>query len=325
MSELYILDVGHGNCSVLVSDGYVVVIDAGSHTTLLEFLAEEGITRIDVFLISHADADHLRGLQAVLASGAVAIGVVRLNADATKQTQLWDDILFTLNALHKTTNLDAQTALTTGDSRRFDCHDVQIEVLAPSLYVAGKSAGSLDRANRALTSNSNSAVIRLGVAEVPLVLLPGDLDQTGLSNLLEDGREITARVAVFPHHGGRPGKDDPVAFAEEFCRQAMPEVVIFSIGRGKYDTPRPDIVEAVRRELPNARIICTQLSQHCAETVSADAATHLIEKFAQGRPANACCGGTIMIQMQPAELNVSPGALHEDFVRTYASSALCGD
>ncbi len=53
--SISILDVGHGNGAVLVDDNGVVVIDAGPGSALLEFLRHEGIDRINVLLISHAD------------------------------------------------------------------------------------------------------------------------------------------------------------------------------------------------------------------------------------------------------------------------------
>ena len=52
-----ILDVGHGNCAVLIDDK-VVVIDAGPGTTLLDFLEKEGIKEVGVVLISHADEEN---------------------------------------------------------------------------------------------------------------------------------------------------------------------------------------------------------------------------------------------------------------------------
>lgn len=323
MSDLHILDVGHGNCSVLVDGECVVFFDAGTQTTLLEFLRQEGIRRIDVLLISHADADHLRGLAAILAVGDIEIGTIRLNADASKGTQLWDDVLYAVNVLHKTTKLDAQTALTTANSREFDCGEVQIEVLAPSLYIAGKSAGSVDREGRRLTSNSNSAVFKLSVNDCPIVLLPGDLDQTGLSNLLEDGQDISARIVVFPHHGGLPSTADPIAFTEDFCRLSSPAAVVFSNGRGRFGTPRPDIIQTIRSVLPEVRIVCTELSENCCENLPNTVSDHLSDKFAQGRIGNRCCGGTVTIGMTPDGNFISPDQGHREFVQIIGSTALC--
>ena len=54
-----VLDVGHGNCAVVLDDR-TVVVDAGPGATLLEFLQNEGVTEVEVVLISHADEDHIK-------------------------------------------------------------------------------------------------------------------------------------------------------------------------------------------------------------------------------------------------------------------------
>src|SRR5689334_20557252 len=81
---LAIVDVGHGNCSVLQDSNGTVVIDTGPGTTLLEFLKKEKIEKVDVVLLSHADSDHISGLIQLLACGEFQIGRVRFNSDAAK-------------------------------------------------------------------------------------------------------------------------------------------------------------------------------------------------------------------------------------------------
>ena len=61
-----------------------MIFDAGSGSTLLEFLDESAITEIDTVIISHADADHLSGLLSLLSAATVQVRHVHLNSDATK-------------------------------------------------------------------------------------------------------------------------------------------------------------------------------------------------------------------------------------------------
>ena len=68
MPNLYLLDVGHGNSSVLVDTKGTVVVDAGPKTGLLDFLTSHEIHEIDVLLLSHADRDHIGGAMALLLS-----------------------------------------------------------------------------------------------------------------------------------------------------------------------------------------------------------------------------------------------------------------
>ena len=237
-ANLFVLDVGHGNCAVLIDDE-IVVIDAGPGTTLLEFLEREGIRRVDAVLISHADEDHIKGLVSLLESQTVAINLVHINSDALKGSQTWNSLTFLLDEANKSGKLVFEVGLTTNDTGKFNTRTITIEILAPSPGLAVKGPGSEDHKGRKLTSNSSSAVVRLLQDGEPLVLLPGDIDETGLANLLESNNDISAQVAIFPHHGGGSASSDLSKFAADFSRAAGAGTVVFSIGRGKHDTPRP--------------------------------------------------------------------------------------
>lgn len=326
--SISILDVGHGNGAVLVDDNGVVVIDAGPGSALLEFLRHEGIDRINVLLISHADKDHTEGIIALLTSKEVLIDHIRLNSDALKGSALWDDLLWELNEGHLAGRVDFDVSLTTKNTGEFDQGSVQVEILAPNLYVAAKGPGGIDRHGRTLTTNSASAVIRLVYNGSPIVLFPGDIDDVGLANLEDDlcrsGSDARAPIIVFPHHGGRPGSDDFVGFAKRICHMASPRTVVFSIGRGAYNTPRPEIVMAIRESVVDVRIACTQLSKHCSSDLPSLEPLHLSPKYARGRERKRCCAGTLVIDLTDTGASIRPLASdHLAFINTYAPSALC--
>lgn len=319
-----VLDVGHGNCAVVIDSKGTVVIDAGRGSTLLEFLETEGVTKVDVLLISHADEDHIDGVISLLESGTVKVDLVHLNSDAMKGTALWDDLTLLLDKANSANRLKFEVSLTTNHTGSFDQGTVRIEVLAPSPGLAAKGPGSTDHKGRRLTSNSASAVFRLKRDGVPTMLFPGDLDDVGFENLLESGQDVRASVLVFPHHGGAGTRGDVTGFAQRVCEAVSPDNVIFSIGRGKYATPRPEIVTAIRQLAPRARILCTQLSEHCASAVPAQDPTHLTDKISQGRELRKCCAGTIVIRLGHPEPGLLPVLdAHREFIAKMAPNALC--
>ena len=321
--SLAILDVAHGNSAVLIDDTAVVVIDAGPGTTLLEFLTREGITKIDVLLLSHADKDHIRGVISLLAS-QISIDLVQVNTNSEKGSDTWDDLTYELGCANKTGKVQFDVGLTTNDTGKFDKGEIHIEILAPAPYLAVKGPGSTDRQNRRLTANSVSAVIRLSKAGTPLVLLLSDIDNTGLENLADSQTDAKVPIAVFPHHGAKPGKADVIMFTERFCQVAAPEIVVFSIGRGQYSTPHPDVVAALRANLPSVRILCTQLSEHCAASLTAEQAAHLTDKFAKGKEKGTCCAGTIVVELGKNEIEIRPDEnSHRAFIKKAASTPLC--
>ena len=144
-------------------------------------------------------------------------------------------------------------------------------MLAPRQELAIRTAHGRTADDRQLTPNAMSAVIRIWSGDVPRVLVAGDIDQVGLESLSANNPDIRADVLVFPHHGGRPGRSDPDAFAEALTKAVEAKLVVFSIGRGRYRTPRPEIVAAVLRASHDAHVACTQLSEHCTAELPTDA------------------------------------------------------
>lgn len=323
---LFIIDVGHGNSAVLVDTEGAVIIDAGpSGKTLHSFLKQEGITNLSAILISHADSDHIGGLMAIIASEEFTIGKVRVNSDALKGSKIWDDLLYTLSKVDQAGKLDFDVSLSTKNTGHFDQGEVHIEILAPNLYIAGRSPGSSDRKKRPLTSNSVSAVIRMVKGTFPFALFLGDIDNTGLENLLETSQDVSAQLAVFPHHGGKPGKNsDAVSFTKKICEKVQSSVIVFSNGRGTHSTPLKEVIQTIREALPETRIICTQLSENCAAELRIKELAHLTAKFAKGKEKGRCCAGTIIVELGENDIGIRPNEnSHRTFVEKAASTPLC--
>lgn len=320
---LFILDVGHGNSAVLSDTHGTVIFDAGPGTSLLEFLKQEQIPKVDVVLISHADRDHIEGLISLIESDTVTIGRVRLNSDLLKASDVWEDLLFLLDEQHSDRKIDFDVALTSRNSGEFDQGDVCIEVLAPSLRLAGTGAGGRDVHGRRLRTNSVSAVFRLSHGGSPVVLFAGDIDESGLDDMIAHGASTLASVLVFPHHGGR-SVGDSEEFARRICELVKPQTVIFSIGRGVHSTPNPQVVAAIRRQVPDVRIACTQLSKHCAGDLPSEEGLHVLPHFARGKHTSSCCAGTVTIRFAPAGPILSPDTVgHGQFITNAVPTPLC--
>lgn len=69
------LDVGQGDATLLLADDATVLIDGGPDPVVLSRkLDRYGIDAIDLLVVTHVHADHIRGLEAVL--GALPVGAV---------------------------------------------------------------------------------------------------------------------------------------------------------------------------------------------------------------------------------------------------------
>jgi beta-lactamase superfamily II metal-dependent hydrolase len=263
-ASIAILDVGHGNSTVIIDRSGTIVIDAGPKAGLMQFLVEHGINKLDVVLLSHADQDHIEGLTALLAAREFEIGVVRMNTDSQKDTTAWDDLIYELSCLQDTGLVDFKPYIIADPTERYSRGEIDIQILAPSSYLAAKGPGSRDRMGRRIDSNSISAVIRLVHKDTPILLLTGDLDELGLDNMISRNVDARSPVLIFPHHGGKAGASTNLeSFASRLCDYVKPKHVVFSIGRSnKY--PRPEIVRSILSYDPTIKISCTQLSEICA-------------------------------------------------------------
>ena len=198
----------------------------------------------------------------------------------------------------------------------------QLEVLAPSQEIAVKTADGRTQDGKRLTPNAMSAVVRIWAGDSPRLLVAGDIDQIGLDSLVKGNADIRADVLVFPHHGGRPGRAIPQEFAESLTRAVGAQLIVFSIGRGLFGAPRPEIVSAVLRADRVVHVACTQLSEHCATDLPA-AASRLVTAFSRGAAARKCCAGTIEVSLEPKSGYIPGRTAHLEFIRQNAPTALC--
>ncbi len=320
---LTILDVGHGNCAVVSAGGRVIVIDTGSGSALQEFLTQTKLRKLHSVVLTHADEDHIGGLVGLISSQVVDVDRVYVNADAVKQSKVWEDLRYVLNRKSNVGKIRLHTALTRADTGQLDVDGTVLEILAPTPYLTMGGPGSVDRKGRRITSNTVSVVIRVKTEAGPVALLASDLDGLGLEYLLDAGGDVSAPFLVFPHHGGKPGTEDGRAFAKRMCEAVKPDAVLFSIGRGRYATPNPDVIAGVLEARPKCWIACTQLSQNCAAHVLRHDARHLSDAFSQGREAGRCCAGSIVIPLRKPKNSKPTCAAHSAFVKKAVESPLC--
>jgi beta-lactamase superfamily II metal-dependent hydrolase len=284
----------------------------------------DSIKLVDVLLISHADSDHVGDAQDLLLDDDIKVGVVCYNSDASKQSRVWQAFRKAIKEGRREKNLVAHAQLTSTQTGALDCGVVNVEVLYPHPETAASGPGGMDEDGKPLTSNSMSAVIRLKTAKGPMVMLAGDVQPSCLDAWREEKVDPEASVLVFPHHGGRPGDNDPVEFATEFVKAVKPKTVIFSIHRSWYSLPREDVVAAVRQHAPGVRVVCTQLSKHCSASTPAAPGSHLNQLLAHGKRENACCAGTIVIDLAGDVPVISPPAeQHFAFINTLSGEPLC--
>jgi beta-lactamase superfamily II metal-dependent hydrolase len=318
--SIHILNVGHGNCCIIMDIKGVTIIDAAHSRAHVKFLKRRGIDSIRAILISHADNDHIAGVMHLLLESGLRVEEIYLNPDASKRNESWEGLRKALAFARRNHGTTVHTQLTTTISKTLKNGVFEIEILAPTPEIAAGGVGATDLKGVKIKSNTMSAVVRVIKGELPLLLLPADLDSAGLDNLATEHPQLKARILVFPHHGGNPGgKEKADDFAKRLLAMVEPRLVIFSIGRGRYALPLPEVVRAVGA----TPLMCTQLSENCAKHLPAKLVSGGIRSERSLLVSDACAG-TVSIDCSGEDVRVAPTIdAHREFVKGFVPSSQC--
>lgn len=223
---VYFLDVGQGDCAVVVTpERRVIVVDTGGLRSLpvgsriiAPFLRSLGYSRIDMLLISHYDFDHAGGAAALLQQ----LRVSRLLLPAEELTQVNRPLYEELLQQAKKARVQAVEVAHTGMLYQLDA-GTQLEVLAaPQGQLSGNEASTLAAVRTARGS----------------VLFTGDMG-------IEREAELTLgayTVLKAGHHGSR------YSTSSEFLAQVRPQLTVVSCGRGnRYGHPHAETLARLRQ------------------------------------------------------------------------------
>jgi competence protein ComEC len=300
-----VLDIGHGNCTLIHSDSSVVLIDAAIGASVQDILNTKKLTKIDSIIISHTDADHIGGVIALLLDDDLDIGKVYINSDSTKGTKVWGDFRSALSLARSSKGTKVEAAINK-DTSDLCFTNFQLEVLSPSPIDCLVGPGSQTLDGDKLDANSMSVVLRLIHENEKIALIPGDMDQLTLNFLKEETDCLKAKILIFPHHGGLSKRAKPSEFAKELCDLVEPELIIFSNSRNKHNNPRKEIISGIKNYNALTNLACTQLSKECCEEDSRLSSAHLIASFPSlGEVNNHSCAGTINIQLNGKSTDIN--------------------
>ena len=182
-SELTITAVSGGaaDAFVLIGKSHVTVIDTGLDEhgqELVDFLKEQGVTRVDNLIITHFDKDHVGGADHVINN--FDIGTV-YTTYKSKDSDDIDNYLAALNAKGLT-----ETVVT--EETSFEMDGVTYDIYPPQSTAYEKDP-----------SNNSSLVIMVSCGDNNM-LFAGDAEKLRINELLAMD-DIQAEILKVPHHG----------------------------------------------------------------------------------------------------------------------------
>ncbi len=231
------LAVGHGDAAVLqLPHGGTVLVDAGpdpeersgaGRSIVVPALLALGAKRVDLFVASHLQLDHVGGLASVLDQFEVReiwlparVPVPRWFAPVLHKARARGAVIRSLDAA-------SESRIASG---------VTLEVLHPPAH------------SEPLSANDGSLVLRVS-EDGHALLFTGDLERRGEELLAGSGRSARAEALKVPHHGSITSS----SFA--LLRAVEPRLAIVSAPRASSTHPSPEIVE--RFEALGARVLVT--------------------------------------------------------------------
>src|SRR6266850_1516503 len=272
------LDVGQGDSAlVTMPDGTTLLVDGGGRPSygpssidrpgnvegetveqetrsigeavVSEYLWWRGLDHVDYLLATHADADHIDGLNDVAQNFAVQRAFVA-------RTPLTDPEYskFARTLASTGTPIDLLQA---GDVMRFG--SVEASVLWPP------RTENINAPSR----NNDSVVLRLQFGERAL-LLTGDIETGAENALVRAPTDLHVDVVKVAHHGSKTSS------TEKFVTSARPSVAIISVGQTSvFGHPHKEVVE--RWKASGAEVLTTGA---CGTiTVTTDGRELKIERF----------------------------------------------
>ena len=222
--QIYFLDVGQGDCTLLRTDGGDILIDAGpesSQDLLCLRLEQLGVTELTLAVFSHPDEDHIGGADGVLerfpAREVWLSGAPMENESAKRALSVMES---------------SGALIRTVDANEFrEIGALRLSVLSPYPNQAVKDG------------NENSIVMMATYGETEL-LLTGDIGVKQEAELMDlyNATYLDCDIYKVAHHGSNTSS------SEAFLEVMTPEYAVISCGaENSYGHPFGEVLERLDR------------------------------------------------------------------------------
>lgn len=218
--KVYYIDVGQADSILITLGNSSMLIDAGNNDdgkAVVDFIADKGISKLDIVVGTHPHEDHIGGLDDVI--NAFDIGEI-IMPKVSHTTKTYKDVLTAI----RNKNL-AVTAAKAGQT--YSLGSANIQVLSP---VKDKYENL----------NQYSAVIRLTYKNTSF-LFTGDMEKTNEDELLASSANVKADVLKVAHHGSRTSS------TSAFLSAVSPQYAIICVGKdNSYKHPHANVLSRLQ-------------------------------------------------------------------------------
>lgn len=219
--RVYYIDVGQGDCELIVCAGKSVLIDAGeadNANKVIKFIKDLGITKLDCIVATHPHSDHI---------GALPYIIDEIGMDNIIMPELAEENIPTTRVYEKFLNSVAQSGAAVHSAKPGDNYkygDISFKILSPVF----ESDSEL---------NNMSVVLRCEYGKTSF-LFTGDAEKKVEKRLVENnGASLKSDIVKVGHHGSKTSS------CEEFVRAVSPVYAVCCCGDGTDSHPHKSTVD----------------------------------------------------------------------------------
>ena len=216
------IDVGQGDSILICSGGQSMLVDAGTNEsgkTVLNFLRNKGIKKLDYAVGTHPHADHIGGLDDVI-RGIDTDSLLMPNA--VTDTKTFNDVLDAAESRNLSITVPEE--------------DDEFSLGASRVTVLSKNKEQSDNLN------NSSLILKIVYGDFSL-LLTGDAEKEAEKQLLSDKKDVSADVLKVGHHGSE------TSTSGNFLKAASPKCAVISCGKNNdYGHPHEKTLKKLEKQ-----------------------------------------------------------------------------
>lgn len=221
--SVHYIDVDQGDSTLIHFNKYYILIDcakAAYEDNVLNYLQQNNISKLDLAVETHPDADHIGGFSYVLSNIKCDKFILPMLPSSIKKTQTEATLISTL----KTQKINTEYAVS---KKTYTYGDMVL-----TTYITEKTHED---------KNDYSVVILLKYKDASYLFM-GDASKTVENEFMDNGYELKADILKAGHHGSSKST------SEKFINYVKPTVVIFSCGKNnEYGHPHSEVLALMQK------------------------------------------------------------------------------
>ncbi len=216
--QVYYIDVGQGDSTLIKCNDEFMLIDSGEATEsdkVVDFLKSKNVDRLKYVIATHPHSDHMGGMSEVINEFAIENIIL---PKATNNTKVFENMVLAI----KNNNVKV---ITPKINEVYALGDSEFKILSPE---------SIEYDNL----NNYSVVVKLEYGKSSFIFT-GDIEKL-IENKLVESADLSATVLKVAHHGSDSSS------TSEFIKEVNPTVSVISVGKGNdYGHPKEKVLKRI--------------------------------------------------------------------------------